>query len=163
MPAASHRPRGRGKDSWIFPAAIQRAFRTALLDRLALASAGEAADARLARRRFVDFLSATRAPFEQTFFDWRGGLASAERAKRSPSAALYETEAFTPLRAALAEHEATPQARLDHAYFRREAPCTMLIDEVEDIWAHIAERDDWSPLYAKLAAIDEMRKAYAGE
>lgn len=145
-----------------FPAVIQRAFRTALLDRLALASAGEAADAALAKA-LVDFLNVTRAPFERTFFDWRGGLASAERARRSPSAAYYEMETFAPLRAAFAEHEATPRARLDHAYFRREAPCTMLIDEVEDIWAHIAERDDWSPLYAKLAEIDEMRKAYAGE
>ena len=44
------------------------------------------------RRRWstqlFDFLESSRAPFEQTFFDWRGGLASTERAAGSPSAEL---------------------------------------------------------------------------
>jgi len=40
-----------------------------------------------------------------------------------------------------------------------EAPQTMLIDEVEAIWAAIAERDDWSPLHAKLAALKRMGEA----
>ena len=142
-----------------FPTRIQQEFRAALLNRLGLASAGEAADAALAKA-FVDFLTMTQAPFERTFFDWRGGLASAGRAKHSPSAAHYEAEAFTPLHAALAEHQPAPTARLDHPYFQRSAPCTMLIDEVEALWAAIAERDDWTPLYAKIAAIDEMRSAY---
>ena len=39
----------------------------------------------------------------------------------------------------------------------------MLIDEVEAIWSAIAERDDWSPIQAKLARIAQMRAAYAGE
>lgn len=143
-----------------FPAAIQREYRRLLLWRLGLVSAGEEADARLAKA-MVDFLIATRAPFEQTFFDWRGGLASAERAKSSASAAHYDAAQFAPLRAALAEHETAPDAGLDHVYFRRSAPCTMLIDEVEAIWAAIADRDDWSALHRKLHEINEMREAYA--
>jgi uncharacterized protein YdiU (UPF0061 family) len=142
-----------------FAAAIRAEFRDMLLRRLALAPAGEEADARLANA-FVDFLLATRAPFEQTFFDWRGGLASEARAAASPSAAHYAGEAFAPLRAALAEHDATPAARLDHPYFRRAAPCAMLIDEVEAIWAPIAAEDDWSALRRKLDLIAEMRDAY---
>ena len=51
-----------------------------------------------------------------------------------------------------------PDARLDHPYFARPAPCTMLIDEVEAIWAPIAEADDWSAFHAKLAAIAEMAR-----
>ena len=35
----------------------------------------------------------------------------------------------------------------------------MLIDEVEAIWAAIAERDDWQPLDAKIAAIRRMGEA----
>jgi serine/tyrosine/threonine adenylyltransferase len=142
-----------------FPAAIQKAFRTALLGRMALASAGEEADARLAKA-FTDFLMASRAPFEQTFFDWRGGLASAERAKASPSAPFYETTEFAVLREAMAEHETTADARLDHPYFQQPAPCTMLIDEVEAIWAPIAEADDWSAMEKKIARIAAMREAY---
>jgi hypothetical protein len=37
----------------------------------------------------------------------------------------------------------------------------MLIEEVEALWAPIAERDDWSPFAAKLAAIETMGEAYA--
>jgi len=142
-----------------FPGRIQQEFRAALLNRLGLASAGDDADAALAKA-FVDFLTTTKAPFEQTFFDWRGGLASNERATRSPSASHYQGEAFAPLRAALAQHKPSANARLHHPYFQRAAPCTMLIDEVEALWAAIAERDDWAPLYAKIDAIGEMRNAY---
>ncbi|WP_292532481.1 protein adenylyltransferase SelO family protein [Methylocystis sp.] len=142
-----------------FPGCIQQEFRAALLHRLGLASAGEAADAALAKA-FVDFLTNSRAPFEQTFFDWRGGLASAERAKRSASATHYQAEAFAPVLAALADHQPAPYVRLDHPYFQRTTPCTLLIDEVEALWAPIAERDDWAPIYAKIAAIEEMRSAY---
>jgi serine/tyrosine/threonine adenylyltransferase len=142
-----------------FALALRGDFRDALLRRLALVPAGEEADARLAKA-FVDFLLASRAPFEQTFFDWRGGLASRERAEASPSAAYYRTEAFDVLRDAFAEHEASADARLDHPYFRARVPCGMLIDEVEALWTPIAEADDWGPLHAKIAAIREMREAY---
>jgi hypothetical protein len=37
----------------------------------------------------------------------------------------------------------------------------MLIDEVEALWAPIAEADDWSPLEEKLARIEAARVAYA--
>ena len=36
----------------------------------------------------------------------------------------------------------------------------MLIDEVEALWAPIAEADDWFLFRAKLAAIDAMAEAY---
>ena len=35
----------------------------------------------------------------------------------------------------------------------------MHIDEVEAIWAAIAERDDWAPLEAKVAAVRRMGEA----
>ena len=38
----------------------------------------------------------------------------------------------------------------------------MLIEEVEEIWAPIAERDDWMSFHAKLADMEAMRDAYAG-
>ncbi|MCR6736479.1 MAG: hypothetical protein NVV83_21420 [Afipia sp.] len=38
----------------------------------------------------------------------------------------------------------------------------MLIDEMEALWAPIAEQDDWRPLYEALGEIEEMREAYAG-
>jgi serine/tyrosine/threonine adenylyltransferase len=47
----------------------------------------------------------------------------------------------------------------DHPYWSGEAEQSMLIDEVEAIWAAIAERDDWQPLVAKVAAVRELGEA----
>ena len=41
------------------------------------------------------------------------------------------------------------------------APCTMLIEEVERLWASIDRDDDWAPLNAKIAAIREFGSAIA--
>lgn len=47
----------------------------------------------------------------------------------------------------------------EHPYWSRQGPEAMLIDEVETIWAAIAEHDDWSPLTAKIAAVRAMGDA----
>ena len=57
-------------------------------------------------------------------------------------------------------HRTAAEARLDHPYFNRPQPCTMLIDEVEAIWAPIAASDDWSAFHAKLEEIRSMAEAY---
>ena len=36
----------------------------------------------------------------------------------------------------------------------------MLLDEIEAIWAPIAEADDWSAFHAKLGSIATMADAY---
>lgn len=51
-------------------------------------------------------------------------------------------------------------ADASHEYWSDDAPQTMLIDEVESIWSAIAERDDWEPLEAKIAAIRRMGSAH---
>ena len=106
------------------------------------------------------FLIDTKTPFEQFFFDWFGGRASEKRAAVSPSAEFYAAENFEPVFATIAAHGTAPGPRLDHAYFSREKPCTMLIDEVEALWEPIADGDDWSAFDAKLADIALMREAY---
>lgn len=141
-----------------FGPALQEGFARALFARLGLASAPRAETDRLVAAVWK-FLADSRAPFERFFFDWRGGLASAERAAASPSAAHYASPAFAPVRDALEGLEPAADARLVHPYFAGE-PCTMLIDEVEALWAPIAERDDWTAVEAKLAAIAGMAEAY---
>jgi hypothetical protein len=95
------------------------------------------------------YLQTSKAPFEKFFFDLRGG-------RTSP----YRTEDFAPVRAALSDYAPAEDARLDHPYFARSAPCTMLIDEVDRIWAPIAQSDDWSLFTAKLEDIAVMAEAY---
>jgi uncharacterized protein YdiU (UPF0061 family) len=47
----------------------------------------------------------------------------------------------------------------DHPHWSAEAPQSMLIEEVEAIWAAIAERDDWQPLATKIDAVRSMGEA----
>lgn len=46
-----------------------------------------------------------------------------------------------------------------HRYWLNPNPCAMLIDEVEAIWSAIDERDDWTPLHRKVAAVRELGEA----
>jgi len=144
-----------------YQSVLQREFQLALLDRFGLLPADDPEQDAALAKGLLEFLGKTQAPFEQTFFDWRGGLASRERAAASPEAAAYDAPEFAGLREALAAHETAPFANLDHPYFRRPVPCTMLIEEVESLWTQIAERDDWSALGDKIAQIASMREAYA--
>jgi uncharacterized protein YdiU (UPF0061 family) len=131
-----------------FAPAFQSAYEAALLHRLGVASQGPERDAALANAWWAA-LKESQAPFEQAFFDWFGG------APRAPYG-----EEFAPVKAALEGYRPRPGAKLDHDYFAG-SPCTMLIDEVEALWAPIAERDDWSALTAKIAAIRRMGEALA--
>lgn len=135
--------------------AFREALGVAVVRRLGLVPQDEEANMGLVEP-FYAFLEQTRAPFEQTFLDWHGGLASAGRA----DAELYGSAAFEPVRAVLGAFETAPGLRLDDPYFARAKPCTMLIEEVESLWAPIAERDDWSAFEAKLADIGAMARAY---
>ncbi len=106
------------------------------------------------------FLATSQAPYEQFFFDWRGGALSTERAARSPSADHYGSEGFRPVADLIEAYGPRDDVNLDHPYFARTRPRTMLIDEVEAIWAPIAESDDWTLFESTLSEIAQMRDAY---
>ena len=60
----------------------------------------------------------------------------------------------------MAAHAAERPDRLSHPYFARAEPEELLIDEIEAIWAAIAEADDWTAFDAKLARIETARQAW---
>lgn len=138
---------------------FQRELALAVLDRLGLEPRGAEADAALLTGLF-GFLTETRASYERFYFDWRGGMASADRAAAGPLAALYGKETFAPLKTLLAGYVPAAGTNLDHPYFARPAPRTLLIDEVEALWGPIAASDDWSAFTAALADIAAMGEAY---
>ncbi len=47
-----------------------------------------------------------------------------------------------------------------HDYWSDATPCSMHIDEVEHIWMHIAQHDDWEILYQKIEDIRRMGAAH---
>lgn len=140
--------------------AFQKAIWRAVLDRLALTSAGDEADGALVAMLY-EALYETQAPYEQFFFDWRGGALSEQRAAASPAAEHYQFAAFTELREMLVSRDPAPDHNIEHPYFARPTPRTMLIDDMEALWSPIAVDDDWSALHTALDEIEVMRTAYA--
>jgi len=57
----------------------------------------------------------------------------------------------------------TPVEGQRHDYWTNGAICSMLINEVEDIWQAISEKDDWEPLQRKILAIQEMGQAHMAQ
>jgi uncharacterized protein YdiU (UPF0061 family) len=142
-----------------FEPALHQEFAHAILRRLGLQSRGYEHDGALAKHLW-SFFHETRAPFEQTFFDWYGGVLSTKRAEASTSANFYALESFQAFRNILSDFSPSPDINHGHPYFGRQTPCTMLIDDVEATWAPIAAEDDWSLFAAKLADIRAMAEAY---
>jgi len=123
-----------------------------LLARLGVAAADPVSDA-LFGARALCFVQKSRVPFDRFFFDWYGGEAAAQRARRSPHGAAYTGEAFTAFRQAIADRAPTRPQALGDAYFQGPGPTTMHIDEVERVWEAIAQRDDWAPLEQKISEV----------
>jgi uncharacterized protein YdiU (UPF0061 family) len=135
-----------------FAPAFQAALADRLFARLKLSPRNRETDLAFIQAMF-DWLSESRAGWDQFFHDWIG--ADAARAGESPQAALYAAPAFAPIRAGL---EARGQGAPSHSYFQRPRPVSLVIEEVEAVWAHIAGQD-WGPFEAKLAQIDTLKQA----
>ncbi|MDG2306525.1 MAG: YdiU family protein [Candidatus Binatia bacterium] len=129
-----------------------------LLARLGLLPKGDERDQDL-QSACRAFLQESDVGYEQFFFDWWGGAASEERAARGPAAAHYTEPPFAAFRKLLGGYDPADASRLQDAYFSREAPETLLVDEIESIWEAIAERDSWSAFDQKIASIRSMAKA----
>jgi serine/tyrosine/threonine adenylyltransferase len=138
--------------------AYRAAFRRRMLAMLGLQPANEDADIGLLKSLF-GWMGETRASWPQVFFDWFGGPASEARAGKSPLAQLYREPAFELVRRALMEHQPERPERLQDAYFSEASPASLLIEEVEAIWARIAEADDWGPFHAHMTRIETARIA----
>ena len=127
---------------------FERAFVAALLRRLGVEPDDPKSDRDLAAA-LLKALESRAATIDRIFFDWRGG--------HNPGEERYSGEPFRALAVKLAGRERPPT----HAYWSDPEPCAMHIDEVEAIWDAIAERDDWGPFNAKIAAIRRMGEAMA--
>jgi uncharacterized protein YdiU (UPF0061 family) len=134
--------------------------RRLMLQRLNLQSRGPDADAELLVAYFK-FLESSGVSYEQSFFDFFGGCQES-RLQASPQSEGYHGEDFDRLTVALKKFTAADPALLAHSYFQGGKPCTLLIDELEEIWKPIHESDDWTRFETKLVEIRSFRGIYAG-
>jgi uncharacterized protein YdiU (UPF0061 family) len=136
-----------------FAPRYQAALATAMLARLGVASRGLEADTALVKAIEAGLVGTQMNP-DRFWFDWRGGV----RRGPSPADDRYAAPAFAAFAGVIGDFAG---AAPTHDYWRDAEPCTMLIDEVEAIWAPIAAADDWSLLEAKITAIRRMGEAMA--
>jgi uncharacterized protein YdiU (UPF0061 family) len=134
-----------------FGTRYQEAVTDALLWRLGLCPRDSASDHALIET-VERALRSTDTPIDRFFFDAFGGTLR--------ETSLYADPLFADVRAAISTY--TPRATRNAGYWHRPEPCSMLIDEVEAIWAAIDRDDDWQPFNAKIAAIRDMGAALAG-
>ena len=132
-------------------------FLAKFLERMGVEPRGEEFDFALAEAIF-NFLEQNDIGYERFFFDWYGGPGREAQAAESPAATYYAAESFLPVRRALEGY--TPLRPLGHSYFERKIPCSLLIDEIEDIWSAIADGDDWTRFDDKVRAIRTMGDAH---
>jgi uncharacterized protein YdiU (UPF0061 family) len=108
--------------------------------RLGVVSQGVEADTQLVAACEAAMRDGALQP-DAFFFAHRGGRGGASGA----------------LGAALAGYEPVGS---DHPYWADDAPQSLLIEEVEALWAAIDQSDDWAPLHAKIAALRRMGEAH---
>ncbi len=159
---------------WRFAPSFDAGFTAAYFDQTGLYSFGRQAEAihwnlvqlAIALRPIsdTDALAAAIEPFGERYvealcerFLWRLGAESQGRDADIARVQQIERE-LTDSGVSLDRYFFDRRERRGHPYWSGE-PCSLLIDEVEALWAPIAENDDWAPLYAKIAAIRDMGEA----
>lgn len=132
-----------------FPVLFQQAVVRRFLWRLGIQSRDDESDRQLveaAERAMVR----EQVPIDLFFHQHRNG--------RGPGSAEFgeARKAFVDLLSGYKNADVE-----DHQYWADLTPCSMLIEEVEQIWAAISEHDDWQPLYRKVEAIRRMGGAHS--
>jgi uncharacterized protein YdiU (UPF0061 family) len=129
-----------------FPDLYQQSVIRRFLWRLGVVSKGADEDKRLveaAERCMVR----DQIPIAAFFHGYRGGRTGIFATKGADQAAFEDILCgYAP-------------AHASDDYWLSNPVCAMLIDEVEMIWDAIAQKDDWQPLYRKLAHIQDLGQA----
>lgn len=142
-----------------FPALYHQALREAVLMRLGVKPRAEDDDQALLQAAFAALAEGGGAlRWEPFYFDWFCG--QTDRALAGPRAKIYRSEPAEAFRALLSAYEADRPERLAHPYFSRPEPEELLYDEIEAIWARIADGDDWSAFEAKVSSIRAAGQAW---
>jgi uncharacterized protein YdiU (UPF0061 family) len=142
-----------------FGPAYRDALVAAMLDRLGVQPRGPGEDAPFVQAVFKALAEGgERLRWEPFFFDWF--CRDEGRALGGPRGALYGEAPFAEFRERLAAYAPERPERLSDPYFAGPEPEELLYDQIEALWAPIAEADDWGPFHAKLARIEAARTGW---
>jgi uncharacterized protein YdiU (UPF0061 family) len=131
-----------------FPKAYGTAFTEHFCWRLGIESEGFEKDRDLVVAAEKGLAEKT-TEIDRFFFDW-GKTENLAKPEDGSSE-------FSLFRSLIADRARSRTA--DSRYWQKPSPCSMYIEEVESIWAAIAEDDNWEPLSEKVLDIREMGAA----
>lgn len=143
-----------GELSPLFEAEFHDSVRRHFLKRLNLKSRGAATDDDLLLA-FFSHLQSSQAGFEQSFFDFF------QTGMKTPAQILEKSKNQNPELKTLLQ--LWPEFAVDDAsqsqnpYWQKESPVTLLIHDIEKLWQHIDQNDDWNPYQQKLKDIRSLR------
>lgn len=137
---------------------LTTAMRRAYLRRLGITGTTVAQDDDFLNK-ILGWMVQSQIPFHQFFHDWYGGANSI--IDHSPVADAYRRDDFQDIKEGFNHYRPLKHTARDHAHFQNARACSLLIEEVEDIWTQIDQHDDWSALMKKIDQIREMGQALA--
>ena len=114
-------------------------------------------------RAFLSFAQKSKLDFDRLFFDFYGQPQQFADFELSALSREVQGAELVEAQQRLGEVacQLRPRQTTRPAFFDRSAPVSLVIDEVERIWAPIAETDDWSAFETKLADIRAYGAALA--
>ncbi len=131
-----------------FPDLYQQAVIRRFLWRLGVLSRGVDLDRQLVEAA-ERAMSREKIPIDQFFYGHRYGNTN-----------VFETPGEYQMAFAELLRGYAPANSQRDAYWAEGRKCSMLIDEVEEIWLAIVDNDDWQPLLEKISAIRVMGHAH---
>jgi serine/tyrosine/threonine adenylyltransferase len=145
-----------------FPKLFEQSLAAKICTRLGVSPSVDTAQNLALLQAMDTALVESKADLAQFYFDNFGGRLSIARRTGSVASAHYATPAFIRFFALLDElhPDSSSLFRLQSEYFSAQAPCNLLIDEIESIWSAIDCEDDWSLFDTKIKRIGLMAQAY---
>ncbi|MBC6403559.1 MAG: YdiU family protein [Hyphomonadaceae bacterium] len=126
-----------------FPDDYRKAFRDHVFRRLSLVPTVLGADMSFVRATFK-FLEESQTPWPQFWHDWQGGVEQEQSARSGPNRDHYCGDKFDDWFRLLKEYEGLETVE------KPDTSVSLLYDEIGELWAPVADNDDWSAFHAKL-------------
>jgi len=123
--------------------AYREALRRHIFRRLAVAPRDIDTDIAFIMQTFK-YLENSQVPWPQFWHDWQGGAQRLKDVKSAPNKSFYKGEDFAEWLTVLGQYEPVGERP------GTDNPASLLYDDIGELWAPIAEHDDWSLFYAKL-------------
>ncbi len=105
----------------------------------------------------IHFLDTSKVPFQAFFFDWFGGATRSSYALNNARKDFYKGASFEAFFETLKKTSTRNPDLLKNSYFSGLQPATLLIDEIEALWARISEQEDWSLFERKIKQFENLR------